>query len=78
MGAMSEQSFKVLWSHSAARDLLEIVSYIAEDSPATARKILARVKGKALTLSQFPNRGRVVPELASFGIHTYQELGIRP
>ncbi|NOZ86317.1 MAG: type II toxin-antitoxin system RelE/ParE family toxin, partial [Deltaproteobacteria bacterium] len=75
---MSEQSFEVVWARNAAKDLQEIVGYIAENSPANARKVLERIKAKASALSRFPQRGRVVPQLASFGIHTYRELVIRP
>ena len=75
---MSEQGFEVVWARNAVKDLQEIVGYIADDSPANARRVLGRIKAKASTLSRFPRRGRVVPQLASFGIRTYRELVIQP
>lgn len=74
---MSKKGFKVVWTHSAAKDLQEIASY-AKDLPSDARKVLDRLKEKGSTLTRFHNRGRVVPELAFFGIHTYRELIVRP
>lgn len=35
-----KQDFKVLWAGSAVQDLESIIAYIAEDSPAHAKKIL--------------------------------------
>jgi len=36
-----KQDFKVIWAGSAVQDLESIIAYIAEVSPANARKILS-------------------------------------
>ena len=75
---MSRGKFHVLWAETAAADLEEIVAYVAADSPLHARRLLARLKSRVATLEVAPQRGRVVPELAPFGIRTWRELVTRP
>lgn len=75
---MSEASFRVLWTETAARDLEDAVAFIAADSPGNARRVLARIKKRAAALETHPARGRVVPELAAFGFKTWRELIINP
>ena len=72
------QEFKVLWASSAAQDLERIVTYIADDSPGSARRILAKIKEAVSTLCHSPHRGRFVPELQGQGILLYRELVITP
>jgi plasmid stabilization system protein ParE len=52
--------------------------YIAEDSLANARIIFEKIKEKASSLKQFPERGRIVPELQDQGIFLYRELIVAP
>ena len=59
-------------------DLEEIVSFIAKHSPENARRILVRLRQKAASLETSPERGRMVPELASFGIRVFRELIVKP
>lgn len=66
------------WSEVAVRDLEELVSYIAVDSPASAEGILERIERRAATLEISPARGRIVPELARFGMRTWHELVVKP
>ena len=70
--------YKVSWARVAEADLNNIILYIAEESPANARKILNKIKEKASSLTQFPERGRIVPELQDQGILLYRELIIPP
>ena len=72
------KKFKVTWASSAVQDLENIVAYIAEDSPANARKILSKIKNKASSLYHSPLRGRFVPELQGQGLLLYRELIIPP
>ena len=74
---MSER-YRVRWTEAAVRDLEEIVSYIAVDSPINASKLLAKLRARAESLEVSPLRGRVVPELAGFGIRTWRELLAKP
>ena len=70
--------FRVLWAEVAVRDVEELVSYIAADSEAGAERALRRIETRAASLESSPNRGRVVPELAYFGMRTWRELVVRP
>jgi addiction module RelE/StbE family toxin len=70
--------FEVVWAEAAARDLEELVDYIARDSEGDAEKIFNRLRARAESLSLSPSRGRFVPELRAYGIRTWRELLIRP
>lgn len=72
------EQFQVLWAEAAVRDLEEIVAYIAVDSPMRARRILSKIRGDAANLRQFPERGRIVPELKDLGLTRWRELIVRP
>ena len=75
---MARRSFRVQWAEAAVRDLEELVSYIAADSPLNAERVLAKLEKRARTLESAPVRGRVVPELAHFGIRNWRELIAKP
>jgi len=70
--------FRVIWAESAYQDLANIIEHIAEDSPSTAKKILAKIKKTVENLYIFPQRGRLVPELQDQGVLMYRELIIPP
>jgi addiction module RelE/StbE family toxin len=73
-----KNKYYVVWSNIAENDLKNIIEYIADDSPPNALKILKSIKQKASSLSTFPERGRMVPELRGQGILQYRELVISP
>jgi toxin ParE1/3/4 len=75
---MARRSFRVQWAEAAVRDLEELMSYIAADSPLNAERILDKLEKRAQTLGSTPVRGRVVPELAHFGIRNWRELIVKP
>lgn len=56
--------FKIILTPQAIDDLREIVTFIAHDNSERARTFGNELIDKALSLSPFPDRGRVVPELA--------------
>jgi plasmid stabilization system protein ParE len=58
-------------------DLAEIATYVAA-SPVDAHNLIAKLKARTDSLVRMPERGRVVPELAYFGIRTWRELVVRP
>jgi plasmid stabilization system protein ParE len=72
------RSHAVAWTDPAVRDLEAIARFIASDSPLNAGRVLARLRERARELSSLPERGRVVPELARFGIVVYREVIVRP
>ena len=75
---MARPRFRVQRAEAAVRDLEEPVSFIAVDSQAAAGRVLKRLETRAATLKSSPGRGRVVPELARFGMRTWRELVVRP
>jgi len=70
--------YEVLWAHTAAKDFENIIDYIANDSPSNAQQLLKKIRDEASSLSTFPERGRVVPELRTQGILQYRDLIIPP
>ena len=75
---MAERRFRVVWAEAAARDLEEIVAFVAEDSPTSAERLLGALRARAASLATVPHRGRVVPELSHFGMRSWRELVLRP
>lgn len=75
---MPRETHSVAWAELAVRDLEAIARFIACDSPSNARRVLERLETRAGDLARLPERGRVVPELARFGIVEYREVLVRP
>ncbi len=53
----------VIWSIPARNDLKQIYDYIAKDSKYYATNVAQNIFSKAENLSEFPEIGRVVPEI---------------
>jgi len=70
--------FGVEWAQPASKDLENIIDYISQDNVDSAITIFDKIKSKCNTLNQFPDRGRIVPELKAYGILSYRELLISP
>jgi len=68
------KQFKTVFSRYAEIDLIEILDYYQEMNPTYTKKILDRVEKRVEDLKQFPERGRVVPELEKQNIMNYREL----
>ena len=75
---MTRRRFRVQWAAVAVRDLEELVGYIAVDSKTYAARVLKRIETRAAALDSTPARGRIVPELAHFGMRTWRELVVKP
>ena len=54
---------EVRWTPQASADLDSIAEFIAKDSPQYARLIVTDVFQAVERLSEFPQSGRIVPEL---------------
>ena len=54
---------KLIWTPGAVRDLEQIHAYIAADAPRYADVVAARIVDAFERLVEFPQSGRVVPEL---------------
>jgi plasmid stabilization system protein ParE len=67
-------SFTIEWSPAASNDLEIILDYIYLESPTHAGDLLVKI-GKAVSrLSDFPQSGRMVPELKRLNITSYREI----
>jgi plasmid stabilization system protein ParE len=75
---MARRRFRVQWAEAAARDLEELVSFIAMDSRVEADRVLSRIEARAAALESSLGRGRLVPELARLGMRTWREIVARP
>jgi plasmid stabilization system protein ParE len=53
---------KVYWTDTAQRHLDAIYGYIAQDSPAYAKRMVDRLTGRSRQIAEFPLSGRMVPE----------------
>ena len=53
----------VKWTSTAKKDLKKIYSYIAEDSRYYARRVAQDIVEKTEGLNDFPEIGRIVPEI---------------
>jgi len=53
----------VIWSIPARNDLRQIYEYIAKDSRYYATNVVENIVSKAENLDEFPEIGRVVPEV---------------
>lgn len=64
----------VRWAEPALNDIERIVSFLRDRSPKAAAALHERVSAKVASLSRFPRRGRVVPELQRIGVTKIREL----
>ena len=68
----------IIWTEPALNDFKELIDYIANDSVVTAIKQYERIKESAGKLEDFPERGRIIPELLHENIVKYREIIITP
>lgn len=55
--------FEVRWSPEASEDLEAIAEYIARDSEYYARAVVTKILSTSKNICNFPESGRVVPEI---------------
>lgn len=73
------ERYEVVWSPNAIRDLDDILEYVASArNPDEAARLYERVVSRIDTLSRFPRRARLVPELRRLGVREYRELVAAP
>jgi toxin ParE1/3/4 len=58
----------VAWSLSAQTALNDVISYIHQDSPTNAQRVLVAALNMAAGLETLAERGRIVPEFADASI----------
>jgi len=71
--------YRVDWSPEAVEDLEAIAEYIRRDSPFYARAVVTSIVNLGRELGEFPQMGRVVPELGEEDIrerfvHSYRVI----
>lgn len=66
---------EVIWTEPALLDLVEIAEYIALDKYSAAKKLVQNVFSSIERLEQFPNSGRLPPELEN---SRYREVIVGP
>ena len=69
---------RIRWSTPASLDLIEIVEFIRNDSPAAARELAREIDTAASALRRHSKAGTIVPELREQGISEYRQLSIPP
>ena len=62
---------ELIWTQSAQSDLQNIFNYIEEDSEVQATLFLDELISQPENLIEFPNLGRIVPEI---GVKSIREL----
>lgn len=62
---------KIVWSPLAIDRVSEIARYIALDKPAAAEKWVENIFNVVMRLEQFPESGRLVPEIQ---LENFQEI----
>lgn len=66
---------EVIWTEPAREGLNDIVEYVGLSNPKAAKDLILRVLQSVERLSDFPESGRVVPELPEL---SYQEIISNP
>jgi plasmid stabilization system protein ParE len=74
----ADRRYDVRWPAAAARDLDDLITFVARESPENGRRLLAKLHAAARSLERHPTRDRIVPELMHFGILRWRELIVRP
>jgi addiction module RelE/StbE family toxin len=68
---------KVVWTDTAKRNLRTIHDYIAQNSPAYAKRMVDRLTSRSKQIAAFPLSGRVVPEFEAKQIREVLERPYR-
>ena len=66
---------EVIWTEPALQELDAIAEYIALDNPVAARHLIKEVFDKIERLEDFPQSGRIPPELPN---SVYREVVVPP
>lgn len=66
---------EVIWTEPALHELDAIAEYIALDNPAAASDLVQQVFDKTARLEDFPQSGRIPPELPN---SVYREVVVPP
>lgn len=65
---------EIIWTKTAKNDLNEIVEYIAHDSVEIALNNFNEIIEMPKQLENYPEQGRIIPELKNENILRYREI----
>jgi toxin ParE1/3/4 len=68
------KKYEIIISSFAENDLKEIVNYFIEMNREYAKGLFLKIKSKIFELKEFPERGKIVPELEQQGIIKYRQV----
>ena len=72
-------NFNVYIISDAEEDIFSIYQYVSvNDSIESAEYLLHKIEETCLSLSKYPNRGHVPPELERMGVYNYREIHFKP
>lgn len=71
---MRQRRYSVVWTEVAARDIERLASYLLEEAPLRAERILDRIISRGESLEVLPERGRTPLELRPTGDRTWREV----
>ena len=75
---MSARRHAVVWTEVASHDVERLASYLPDEVPLRAERILLRIISRGESLEFFPERGRTPPELRAIGDQTWLEIQEAP
>jgi toxin ParE1/3/4 len=73
---MAAEKREVRWSEPAESDLWSIIEFIDQDRPLTAQSTLLKIRKRAQSLRDAPQKGRRIPEFERLGLLEYREIVI--
>ena len=59
---------KIVWSYIAVGNLIENNRYIAKENPDAARSVINDIYEAGNRIKEFPDKGRVVPEIGKANV----------
>ncbi len=71
---MSRGRYSVVWTEVASQDVERLASYLLEETPFRAERILLRIIARGESLEAVPERGRTPRELRAIGDQTWLEI----
>lgn len=71
---------QIIWAESALDDVNAIAEYISLDNPTSARQLVKQIFQSVKRLKDFPESGRIPPELddSSWSKNRYLEIIVGP
>ena len=72
-------SYKVNILIDAEEDILELYQHVTiHDSETNAEYLLSKIEETCLSLTSYPNKGHIPPELERIGIYNFKEIHFKP